>query len=160
MRTLILKSVSRKISVSMSFFTTNNNTVVISNLAPPAWNSITRFYANYLRVNVSKYQNSRTCRQVVDFFTLCLNKPYGKLFSKNALKGSAALGFCQNRGKFEIRHSRCRSRSWQPLFDWNWCTFSSLVQKNEIESAHMLWTYYKPSIHLSKTWYRIKKLVT
>ena len=28
----------------MSFFTTNNNTaVVISNLAPPAWNSITRF---------------------------------------------------------------------------------------------------------------------
>ena len=32
----------------MSFFTTNNNTVVISNLAPPAWNSITRFDANYL----------------------------------------------------------------------------------------------------------------
>ena len=47
MRTLILKPVSRK-SVSMSFFTTNNNTVVISNLAPPAWNSITRFGANYL----------------------------------------------------------------------------------------------------------------
>ena len=38
---LILTPVSRK-SVSMSFFTTNNNTVVISNLAPPAWNSITR----------------------------------------------------------------------------------------------------------------------
>ena len=37
---------------------------------------------------------------------------------------------------------------------------SSLVQKNEIETAHMLWIYYKPSIHLSKTWYRIKKLVT
>ena len=32
----------------MSFFTTNNNTVVISNLASPAWNSITRFDANYL----------------------------------------------------------------------------------------------------------------
>ena len=47
MRTLILKPVSRK-SVSMSFFTTNNNTVAISNLAPPAWNSITRFDANYL----------------------------------------------------------------------------------------------------------------
>ena len=44
-----------------------------------------------LRVNASKYQNSRTRRQVVDFFILCLNKPYGKLFSKNALKGSAAL---------------------------------------------------------------------
>ena len=42
----------------------------------------------HLRVNVSKYQNSRTRRQVVDFFILCLNKPYGKLFSKNALKGS------------------------------------------------------------------------
>ena len=56
-----------------------------------------------LRVNVSKYQNSRTCRQVVDFFIFCLNKPYGKLFSKNALKGSAALWFCQNRGRFEIR---------------------------------------------------------
>ena len=41
-------------------------------------------------------------RQVVDFFIFCLNKPYGKLFSKNALKGSAALWFCQNRGKFEI----------------------------------------------------------
>ena len=36
--------------------------------------------------NVSKYQNSRTRRQVVDFFIFCLNKPYGKLFSKNALK--------------------------------------------------------------------------
>ena len=71
----------------------------------------------YLRVNVSKYQNSRTRRQVVDFFILCLNKPYGKLFSKNPLKGSAALWFCQNRGKFEIRHSRCRPRSWPPLFD-------------------------------------------
>ena len=47
MCTLILKPVSRK-SVSMSFFTTNNNTVVISNLAPPAWNLITRFDANYL----------------------------------------------------------------------------------------------------------------
>ena len=32
----------------MSFFTTNNNTVVISNLAPPARNSISRFDANYL----------------------------------------------------------------------------------------------------------------
>ena len=80
-------------------------------------------------------------RQVVDFFIFCLNKPYGKLFSKNALKGSAALWFCQNRGKFEIRHSCCRTRSWPPLFD----------RKNEIESEHMLWTYYKPSIHLSKT---------
>ena len=29
--------------------------------------------------------------------------PYGKLFSKNALKGSAALWFCQNQAKFEIR---------------------------------------------------------
>ena len=47
MCTLILTSVSRK-SVSMSFFTTNNNTVVISNLAPPAWNSIKRLDANYL----------------------------------------------------------------------------------------------------------------
>ena len=47
MCTLILTPVSRK-SVSMLFFTTNNNTVVISNLAPPAWNSITRFDANYL----------------------------------------------------------------------------------------------------------------
>ena len=52
---------------------------------------------------------------VVDFFILCLNKPYGKLFSKNTLKGSAALWFCQNRGKFEIRHSRCRPRSWPPF---------------------------------------------
>ena len=34
--------------ISMSFFTTNNNTVLISNLAQPAWNSITRFDANYL----------------------------------------------------------------------------------------------------------------
>ena len=49
MHTLILKSVSREKSVSMSFFTTNNNTVVIiSNLAPPAWNWITRFDTNYL----------------------------------------------------------------------------------------------------------------
>ena len=48
MRTLILKPVSRKKNVSISFFTTNNNTVVISNLAPPAWNSITRFDANYV----------------------------------------------------------------------------------------------------------------
>ena len=70
-----------------------------------------------LSVNVSKYQNSWTRRQVVDFFIFCLNKLYGKLFSKNALKGSAALWFCQNRGKFEIRHSRCRPRSWPPLFD-------------------------------------------
>ena len=70
-----------------------------------------------LRVNVSKYQNSRTRRQVVDFFIFCLNKPYGKLFSKNALKGSAALWFCQNRGEFEIRHFRFRPRSWPPLFD-------------------------------------------
>ena len=46
------------------------------------------------------------------FFIFCLNKPYGKLFSKNALKGLAALWFCQNRGKFEIRHSRCRPKSW------------------------------------------------
>ena len=46
---LILTPVSRKsVSNSMLFFTTNNNTVVISNLAPPAWNSITRFDANYL----------------------------------------------------------------------------------------------------------------
>ena len=50
----------------------------------------------------------RVVRSVVNFFTFCLNKPYGKLFSKNALKVSAALWFCQNRGKFEIRHSRCR----------------------------------------------------
>ena len=114
-------------------------------------------FIKYLRVNVSKYRNSLTRRPVVDFFIFCLNKPYGNLFSKNALKGSAVLWFCQNRGKFEIRHSRCRPRSWPPLFDWNWCIFSSLVQKNEIESAHMLWTYYKPSIHLSKTWYSIKK---
>ena len=69
------------------------------------------------RVNVSKYQNSRTRRQVIDFFILCLNKPYGRLFSKNALKGSAALWFCQNRRKFEIRHSRCRPRSRPWLFD-------------------------------------------
>ena len=71
----------------------------------------------YIRVNVSKYQNLRTRRQVVDFFIFCLNKPYGKFFSKNALKGSAALWFCQNRGKFEIRHFRCRPRWWHPLFD-------------------------------------------
>ena len=48
MHTLILKPVSRKKNVSMSFFTTNNNTVVISNLVSSAWNSITRFDANYL----------------------------------------------------------------------------------------------------------------
>ena len=73
---------------------------------------------SFLRVNVStEYQNSRTRRQVVDFFIFCLNKPYGKLFLKNVLKGSAALWFCQNRGKFEKRHSRCRPRSWPPLFD-------------------------------------------
>ena len=59
----------------------------------------------FLRANVSRYQNSQTRRQVVDFFIFCLNKLYGKSFSKNALKGSAALWFCQNRGKFEIRHS-------------------------------------------------------
>ena len=47
MCTLILTPVSRK-SVSISYFTTNNNTVVISTLAPPAWNSILRFGANYL----------------------------------------------------------------------------------------------------------------
>ena len=54
-----------------------------------------------VRVNVSKYQNSRTRRQVVDFFIFCLNKPYGKLFSKNALKGSAALWFCQIEGSLK-----------------------------------------------------------
>ena len=48
MHTLILKPVSRKKVFSMSVFITNNNTVVISNLAPPAWNSITRFDASYL----------------------------------------------------------------------------------------------------------------
>ena len=53
---------------------------------------------NYLKFDVSKYQNSRTRRQVVDCFIFCPSKPYGKLFSKNALKGSAALWFCQNRG--------------------------------------------------------------
>ena len=48
MCTLILTPISRK-SVSMSFFTSNNNIViVIANLAPLAWNSITRFDANYL----------------------------------------------------------------------------------------------------------------
>ena len=48
MYTLILTSgYFQKKSVSMSFFTTNNNTIVTSNLAPPAWNSITRFDANY-----------------------------------------------------------------------------------------------------------------
>ena len=52
----------------------------------------------------------RIVRSVVNFFTFCLNKPYGKLFSKNALKVSAALWFCQNRGKFEIRHSRAVDR--------------------------------------------------
>ena len=35
-----------------------------------------------LRVNVSKYQNSRLRRQVIDFFIFCLNKPYVNLFSK------------------------------------------------------------------------------
>ena len=44
-----------------------------------------------LRVNVGKYQNLRSRRQVIDFFIFCLNKAYGKLFSKNTLKGSAVL---------------------------------------------------------------------
>ena len=47
----ILKPVSRK-KVSMSFLTTTNflekDSAAISNLAPPAWNSIARVDANYL----------------------------------------------------------------------------------------------------------------
>ena len=66
-----------------------------------SFNVRTKKIYRYLRVNVSKYQNSRSRRQVVDFFMPFLNKPYGKLFSKNASKGSAALWFCQNRGNFE-----------------------------------------------------------
>ena len=54
-----------------------------------------------LRVNVSKYQNSRTRRQVVDFFILCLNKPYGKLFSKNALKVQQCFGFVKIEGSLK-----------------------------------------------------------
>ena len=38
---------------------------------------------------------------MVDFFILCLNKPYGKLFSKNALKGLAALGFVKSEGSLK-----------------------------------------------------------
>ena len=71
----------------------------------------------YLRVNVSKNQNSRSRRQVIDFFIFCLNKAYGKLFSKNTLKGSAVLYFSQNRGKFEIRNFASRPRSRPPFSD-------------------------------------------
>ena len=42
-------------------------------------------------INPPIYYWSR--RQVIDFFIFCLNKAYGNLFSKNALKGSAALYF-------------------------------------------------------------------
>ena len=71
----------------------------------------------FLRVNVSKYQNSRSRRQVIDFFIFCLNKAYGKLFSKNTLKGSVALYFFQNRGKFEIHNFASRPRLRPPFSD-------------------------------------------
>ena len=72
---------------------------------------------NKSRVNVSKYQNSRSRRQVIDFVIFCLDKAYGKLFSKNTLKGSAALYFFQNRGTFEIRNFASRPRSHPPFSD-------------------------------------------
>ena len=43
-----------------------------------------------LKINVSKCQNSRSHCDVIDFFIFCLNKAYGKLFLKNALKGSGS----------------------------------------------------------------------
>ena len=115
-----------------------------------------------LRVNVSKYQNSRSRRQVIDFFIFCVNKAYayGKLFSKNAMNGSAALYFLQNRGKFEIRNFASRPRSQPPFSDWKWCIFSSLVHKNEIASIHMLWIYCKTIIQYSKNRYRFEKYAT
>ena len=64
----------------------------------------------HLRVNVSKYQNSRSRRQVIDFFIFCLNKAYGKLFSKNALKVLAALYFFKIEGSLKYAISPLRGR--------------------------------------------------
>ena len=61
------------------------------------------YFHDDLRVNVSKNQNLRSRRQVIDFFIVCLNKPYGKLFLKNTFfeeyieRFSSALDFPKSR---------------------------------------------------------------
>ena len=114
----------------------------------------------FLRVNVSKYQNSRSRRQVIDFIIFCLNKAYGKLFSKNALKGSAALSFFKIEGSLKHAISPLdRGSGHHFLIENDAFSLHSYI-KNEIVSIRMLWTYYKTIIQYSKTRYRFEKYVT
>ena len=120
MRTLILKPVSRKKSVSMSFFTTNNNTVVISNLAPPAWNSITRFDANYLMFCLFGYALS---------FMMFSSFSSAVLLLHNQMRSICATpGTFFERGDLErTRHSLAtwQDSRWRRIFARSFKLFSS-----------------------------------
>ena len=113
MCTLILTPVSGK-SVSMSFFTTNNNTVVISNLAPPAWNSITRFDANYLMFCLFGDTLSFMMFSSFSSAVLLLHNPTQSICAR-------PITFFE-RGDVEwVRHSLAtwQDSRWQRIFAWS-----------------------------------------
>ena len=58
----------------------------------------------HLRANFCKYRKSGASFKIFSFFIFCPNKAFIELFSKIQLKDPRALGFFQNRGKFENRH--------------------------------------------------------
>ena len=72
-----------------------------------AWNTVEGkhdIFTIHLRASFCKYRKSGDSFKIFNFLIFCPNKAFSELFSKIQLKGTKALEFFQNRGKFENRH--------------------------------------------------------
>ena len=84
-------------AISLTEFSSNTN---------PKW----AVFAAFLRASSCKYGEWDDSRKISDFFIFCPNNLYSEWSSEIPFKGSEALQFFRNRGKFENRHFSCQTR--------------------------------------------------